>query len=71
MFNRTICPKKVRFNILKDVIIKMCEFPRSDIIDVEYCRTIRYNFIVEELRRLDELYMILSYLRNKILKDSK
>lgn len=49
----------------------MCEFPRSDIIDVEYCRTIRYNFIVEELRRLDELYMILSYLRNKILEDSK
>lgn len=71
MFNRMICPKKVRFNILNGAIIKMCEFRKDDIIDVEYCRTIRYNFIVEELRRLDELYMILSYLRNKILKDSK
>lgn len=47
----------------------MCNPNIRDIIDIKEYQTCRSNYIIEELGRLDEVYKILSYIRNTILKE--
>lgn len=47
----------------------MCNPNIRDIIDIEQYKNIRANVIIEQLRQLDEVYKILSYIKDTILQN--